>query len=78
MLVSFTFTEHNGIIFQLGYDSGHISKPFSPLFYPHRSEYPVPFHLMWPRIKNQKVFDPVWANHMTNPHTRDKVHITEV
>ena len=23
---------------QLGYNSGHIANPFSPLFYPHRSE----------------------------------------
>ena len=48
---------HREIIFQLGYNSGHIANPFSPLFYPHRSEYPAPFHLMWPRINNQKVLD---------------------
>ena len=30
-----------------------------PLFYPHRSEYPAPFHVMWPRINNQKILDPV-------------------
>ena len=50
---------HSGIIFQLGYDSGHIGNPFSPLFYPHRSEYPASFHLMWPRINNQKILNPV-------------------
>ena len=49
----------HGIIFQLGYDSGYIGNPFSPLFYPNRSEYPVPFHLMWPGIDNQKILDAV-------------------
>ena len=44
---------HSGIIFQLGYISGYIGNPFSPLFYPHHSEYSAPFHLMWPRINNQ-------------------------
>ena len=51
---------HSGIIFHIGYDSGHIGNPFSPLFHPHRSEYPAPFLLMWPRINNQKIVDPVW------------------
>ena len=39
--------------------SGHIGNPLSPLFYPQRSEYPAPFHVMWPRITNQKILDPV-------------------
>ena len=52
---------HSGIIFQLGCNSDHIGNPFSSLFYPHRSEYPTPFHLMWPRIHNQKILDPVWG-----------------
>ena len=47
------------IIVQLGYNSGHIANPFSPLFHPHRSEYPAPFHLMWPRINNQTILDPL-------------------
>ena len=51
---------HSGIIFQLGYDSSHIGNPFSPLFYPHCSEYPAPFHLMYPRINNQNILDPPW------------------
>ena len=55
-----SFYPHSEIIFQLGYDSGHIGNHFSPLFYPHRSEYPFPFHLMWQRINNQKILDPVW------------------
>ena len=50
---------HSGIIFQLGYDTGHIGNPFFPHFYPHRSEYPAPLHLMWPRINNQQILDPV-------------------
>ena len=50
---------HSGIIFHIGYDSGHIGNPFSPLFHPHRSEYPAPFHRMWPRINNQNILDPV-------------------
>ena len=49
---------HSGIIFQWGYNSDHIGNPFSPLFYPHRSDYPAPFHLMWPRISIQKILDP--------------------
>ena len=49
---------HSGIIFQLGYNSGHIGNPFTSLFYPHRSEYPA-FHLVWPKSKNQKILDPV-------------------
>ena len=53
-------SRHSGIIFQLGYDAGHIGNPFSPLFYPNRSEYPAPFHLMWPRINNEKILDPLW------------------
>ena len=52
-------TLHREIIFQLGYNSGHIANPFSPLFYPPRSEYPAPFHLMCPRINNQKILDPL-------------------
>ena len=48
-----------GIIFQLGYNSGHIGNPFYTLFYHRRSKYPAPFHLMWPRINNQKFLDPV-------------------
>ena len=47
------------IIVQLGYNSGHIVNPFSPLLSPHRSEYPAPFHLMWQRINNQKILDPL-------------------
>ena len=50
---------HSGIIFQLGYNSGHIGKHSPPLFYPHRSEYPAPFHLMWPRMNNEKILDPM-------------------
>ena len=30
-----------------------------PLFYPPRSEYPAPFHLMWPRINKQQILDSV-------------------
>ena len=41
---------HRETIVQLGYNSGHIAKPFSPLFYPHLSEYPSPFYLMCPRL----------------------------
>ena len=52
---------HREIIFQLGYSSGHIGNPFFPFFYPHCSEYPAPFHLMWPRISNQKILDPLWV-----------------
>ena len=37
---------HREIIVQLGNNSGHIANPFSPLFYPHRSDFPAPFHLM--------------------------------
>ena len=51
---------HREIIIQVGYNSGHIANPFSPLFYPHRSEYTTPFHLMCPRINNQKLLDPLW------------------
>ena len=40
------FVRHSDIIDQLGYNSGHITNPFSPLFYPHRLEYSAPFHLM--------------------------------
>ena len=40
---AFLSSPHREIIVQLGYDSGHIANPFSPLFYPHRSEYPAPF-----------------------------------
>ena len=53
---------HREMIAQLGYNSGHIGNPFSPLFYPHRPEYPGPFHPMWPRINNQKILDPVWIS----------------
>ena len=52
---------HSGIILQLGYNFDHIGNPFSPLFYPHRLEYPAPFNLMWPRINNQKILYTVWA-----------------
>ena len=44
---------------QLGYNSGHMGDPFSPLFYPPHSEHPAPFHLMCPRIYNQKILDPL-------------------
>ena len=44
----------------IGYDSGHIGNPFSPLFSPHRSEYLPPSHLMWPRINNEKILDTKW------------------
>ena len=37
---------HIGIIIQLVYNSDHINNPFSPLFSPHHSEYPSPFHLI--------------------------------
>ena len=50
---------HCEIIVQLGYDSGHIVNPFTPLFYPLRSEQPAPFHLMCPRIDKQKILDPL-------------------
>ena len=49
---------HREIIFQLVYIYGHIANPFSPLFYLHCSEYPAPFHVMWPRINNQNILDP--------------------
>ena len=52
-------TVHIEIIVQLGYNSGHIANPFSPLFYPHRLEYHAPFHLMCPRINNPKILDPL-------------------
>ena len=55
-------TAHIGIIFQLGYDSGHIGNPFYPLFYYHLSEYPAPFHIMWPRMNNQKILYPLCAH----------------
>ena len=48
-----TDIQHSGIIFQSGYNSGHIDNPFPPLFYPYRSEYLAPFHVMWPKIDNQ-------------------------
>ena len=51
---------HREIIIQLGYNSGHIANPFSPLFYPQRSEYPAPFYLMWPRIDDKKIVNPLW------------------
>ena len=50
---------HREIIVQLGYNSGHMANPFSPLFYPHRSECLAPFNLMWPRINNQNILDPL-------------------
>ena len=53
------FQVHCDIIIQLGYKSGHIGNPFSPLYYPHRFEYPAPFHIMLPRIDNQTIWDPV-------------------
>ena len=53
---------HREIIVQLGYYSGHIANPFSPLFYPPRSEYPFPFYLMCPRINNQNMLDPLWMD----------------
>ena len=56
-IVSTENRSKSGIIFQLGYYSGHIGNPFSPLFYPHRSEYLASFHLMWPRINNQNILD---------------------
>ena len=31
-----------------------------PLFYPHGWNTLPPFHLVWPRINNQKILDPVW------------------
>ena len=54
------FIAHREIIIQLGSNSGHIGNPFFLLFYPRRSEFPTPFHLIWPRINNQKTLDPVW------------------
>ena len=48
---------HREIILQLGDISRHIANPISPLFYPHHSEYPAPFHL---RINDQKILDPLW------------------
>ena len=33
----------------------------SPSFYPHRSEFLAPFHTMWPRIENQNILKPGWA-----------------
>ena len=41
---------HSGIIFQLGYNSGHIGNHSSTSIFPI-------VHLMWPRIKNQKIGD---------------------
>ena len=49
---------HGGITFKLCYNSVHKSNPFSPLFYPHRSEFLAPFHTMWPRIDNQNILKP--------------------
>ena len=39
----FLTIRHREIIAQLGYNSGHIIDPFSPFFYPDRSEYPALF-----------------------------------
>ena len=36
---------HREIIIQLGYNFVHIANPFSPLFYPHCSEYPAPSYV---------------------------------
>ena len=49
---------HGGITLELCYNSGHISNPFSPLFYPQRSEFLTPFYTMWPRIDNQNILKP--------------------
>ena len=38
-----SFQLHRETIVQLGYNSDRIVHPFSPLFYPHRLEYPPPF-----------------------------------
>ena len=70
---------HREIIVQLGYNSGHIANPFSPLFYPHRSEYPAPFHIMWPRINFQKILDPQYPYDINNSeqysYELPKVHL---
>ena len=50
---------HREIIVQLGYNSGHIANTFFPLFYSHSFEYPAPFHLMWQRINNRDILDPL-------------------
>ena len=60
-LKTFYFPYHCEINVQLGYNSGHIGIPFSPHFYPPRSEYPAPLHLMWPRIDIQTILGPLWA-----------------
>ena len=54
------------IILQLGNNSGHSGNPFSPLFYPYRLEFPEPFHLMWPRIDDQNILDPVCTGSVEN------------
>ena len=65
---------HSGIIFQLGYNSGHISNPFSPLFYPHHYDCPAHFHLIWPRINNQKILDPVCSPNQVPKILKREVH----
>ena len=52
---------HSGIIFQLGYNFGHISNPFSLLFYPQRLDLLAPFHTMRPRIDIQNILKPQWG-----------------
>ena len=52
---------HGGITLELCYNSGHISNPFSPFFYPQRSEFLTPFYTKWPRIDNQNVLKPGWG-----------------
>ena len=49
---------HGRITLELCHNSGHIRNPFSPLFYPQRSEFLAPFHTMWPRIDNQNILKP--------------------
>ena len=51
----FCYIVHGGITRESCYNSDHTSNPFSPLFYPHRSEFLAPFHTMWPRTDNQNI-----------------------
>ena len=53
-------TLHREIIVQVGYNYSYIANPFYPLFYPNRSKYPAPFHLMWPGINIQNILEPQW------------------
>ena len=55
---------HREIIFQLGYNSGHIANPFSPSFSPSFG-IPCPRSSNVAKINNQKILDPLWSVSMT-------------